>query len=242
MHKPIKAGSLALLIIPILLLYSCSNGQTQSGSSSLEARAFSEKLKQTENAVVLDVRTPKEFEKGHLEGAVNINISSRDFAARMEKLDKSQPVFVYCLSGSRSQSAAQWMSSAGFKEVYEMKGGLLRWRSVGLPEVFNPGASLSGMSKEQFYKLVDSDKLVLVDFYADWCAPCKKMEPYLTEISLDMKDKVAVIRINIDENEQLTQELNIYALPTLHLYQNLRLAWSNVGYIEKDDVVKQLKH
>jgi thioredoxin len=236
-----KNRFLLLLIFSILLLNRCSNGQTQTGLTSLDAKAFAEKLEQTSGAIVLDVRTPNEFKKGYLKNAININIASRDFKTKMFELDKSKPVFVYCLSGSRSVSAAEWMKSEGFKEVYEMKGGLLRWRAAGLPEIFNPSASLTGMSRKQFNQLIDSEKLVLVDFYADWCAPCKKMEPYLVEISQDMKDKLTLIRINIDDNQELAQELNIYALPTLHLYQSQQLAWSNVGYIKKDAVVKVLR-
>jgi thioredoxin len=79
-----------------------------------------------------------------------------------------------------------------------------------------------------------------VDFYADWCAPCKKMKPYLDEISTEMADKVVVLRINADDNKQLCKDLKIDALPVLHVYKNAVKTWTNVGFIEKADVVKQL--
>jgi thioredoxin len=97
------------------------------------------------------------------------------------------------------------------------------------------------MSKQQFDALLSSDKLVLIDFYADWCAPCKKMKPYLDEISRDMADKVVVIRINADDNQALCKELKIDALPVLQLYKNKTLSWTNAGFIEKAEVVKQLQ-
>ena len=97
------------------------------------------------------------------------------------------------------------------------------------------------MSMEEYNALLNSDKLVLIDFYADWCAPCKKMQPYLNEISIDMADKVRVVRINADENQALCKELKIDALPVLQLYKNKNLTWKNVGFIEKAEVVKQLK-
>jgi thioredoxin len=97
------------------------------------------------------------------------------------------------------------------------------------------------MSKQQFDALLLSDKLVLIDFYADWCAPCKKMKPYLDEISNDMADKVVVIRINADDNQSLCKDLKIDALPVLHLYKNKTPIWTNTGFIEKAEVVKQLK-
>jgi len=96
------------------------------------------------------------------------------------------------------------------------------------------------MTKAQFDALVNSDKVVLVDFYADWCQPCKKMEPYLNEISKEMADKVEVVRINADDNSQLCRELKVDALPYLHVYKNNKLTWSNMGFIGKEEVVKQL--
>jgi thioredoxin len=89
--------------------------------------------------------------------------------------------------------------------------------------------------------LLETNKLVLIDFYADWCAPCKKMKPYIDEISKEMADKVVVISINTDENQALCKELNIDAIPVLQIYKAKSLVWSNTGFIEKEAVVKQLQ-
>jgi thioredoxin len=97
------------------------------------------------------------------------------------------------------------------------------------------------MTLADFTKLTNSNKIVLVDFYADWCGPCKKMKPYLEEISKDMADKVEVVRINSDDNQELCKLLNIDALPTLQVYKKNKMTWSNIGFIEKAEVVKQLK-
>jgi len=145
------------------------------------------------------------------------------------------------LSGSRSTYAVSYMKSQGFKEVYELNGGMMKWRAASLPETTDKALASTGMSKQQFDNLLVTDKLVLIDYYADWCAPCKKMKPYLDEISRDMADKVVVIRINADENQALCKELKIDALPVLHIYKNKALIWNNTGFIEKEEVVKQLK-
>ena len=92
-----------------------------------------------------------------------------------------------------------------------------------------------------FDKLLAGDKIVLVDFYADWCAPCKKMKPYLDEIATEMDSTVTVIRINADDHKQLCQDLKIDGLPVLQVYKNKSLSWTNVGFIEKAEVVKQLQ-
>lgn len=81
---------------------------------------------------------------------------------------------------------------------------------------------------------------MLVDFYADWCAPCNKMKPYLDEISNDMAEKVVVVRIYADDNKQLCKELKVDALPVLQLYKNKALTWTNTGYITKEEVLKQI--
>ena len=221
-----------------VMLSSCSNAQ--SAKSNLSATEFSEKLKEMPNAPLIDVRTPEEFSKGHLSNAVNINWNGDDFQQQVSKLDKSKPVFVYCLSGGRSGSAASQMRADGFQQVYEMNGGMMKWRAANLPETTNTTTTSLGLTLEQFNAQLKSDKIYLVDFYADWCAPCKKMKPYLDEISTEMADKVVVLRINADDNKQLCKDLKIDALPVLHVYKNAVKTWTNVGFIEKADVVKQL--
>jgi len=223
------------------IMYSCGNAQNQA-ADKLEAVAFSEKIAQTPGAVILDVRTPDEYAKGHIKDAVNFNWNDPGFTKQVAKMDKSEPVFVYCLSGGRSAAAAKSMREQGFKQVYEMNGGILKWKAAGLPlqtDLKTPPAS--GMTMEQFEEAITSDKKVLVDFYAEWCAPCKKMKPYLDEIARDMADKVKVVRIDIDANPEIAKELKIDALPVLHLYQNKKMTWSNMGYIDKKGVLEQLK-
>lgn len=227
--------SIALLT---LLLASCSNGQT---ASSLTASEFATKMKELPDAPILDVRTPDEFSMGHLHNAVNYDWNGSQFDEQIKPLDKSKPVFVYCLSGGRSSAAASKMRAMGFKEVYEMDGGLMQWRSKNLPETTNNQVNSAGMTKQAFDALLVSDKFILIDFYAEWCVPCKKMEPYLTEISSELKNSVTVIRINADENQNLCKELGISAIPVLQVYKNRKMTWTNTGFIEKEEVMKHLK-
>ncbi|MBS1643182.1 MAG: thioredoxin fold domain-containing protein [Bacteroidetes bacterium] len=232
----------SLIVVFIILFSSCSNLQSQKTFISLSAKAFAEKVKQLSNAVILDVRTPQEFSKDHLINSKNIDWNENNFETEIEKLDKSKPVFVYCLSGGRSTAAAELMHKKGFKEIYEMDGGIMKWRAANLPETTNTATQTAALTKAQFNALTNNkNKMVLVDFYADWCGPCKKMEPYLKEIATTMVDKVVLVRINADDNQELCKELNIDALPVLHLYKNNSLAWKNLGYISKEDVLKKLE-
>jgi len=227
-----------------LLLLSDITTLSAQSSSNLNATSFSSKMKQIPNAQIIDVRTPGEFMQSHIENAININIASNDFQQKIATLNSNKAVFVYCLSGSRSSYAMNILKSMGFKEIYNLAGGMMQWRAANLSETTaNSGSKQTdqGLTLPQYRALLNSNKLVLVDFYADWCAPCKKMKPYLDEISFEMKDKVVVKRIDADANKVLARELKVDALPVLLLYKGNKLVWSYKGYISKEEVLKKLK-
>jgi thioredoxin 1 len=222
--------------------YSCSNGQTSTGKkTNLSAQEFEARIKEHKNPTILDVRTPGEYAKGYIEYAINYDWNGFDFNKQIENLDKTEPLFIYCLGGGRSSAAVEKLLSNGFEQVYELTGGITNWNAANLP-VVKPGASESkGMTRQQFEQSLNSDKLILVNFNAVWCAPCKKMKPYLEEISTEMADKVVVLRIDADENPELLKELNITSIPILQLYKNNEIIWEHSGYISKESVVEQLE-
>lgn len=219
---------------------SCSTGQRASDKSVLSAREFVQKITETEDAQVVDVRTQREFRNGHLENALNLDISGSQFRSQISALDKKRPVFVYCLSGVRSATAASTMRKMGYERVYEMPGGMVEWRAEGLPEESGEAAGSRGMTLQQYDELLAADKLVLIDFYADWCAPCKKMKPYLERIARESANKVVLVRIDADENPGLCRTLGVTALPTLRLYRNKVLTWDHIGFIDEAGVREQL--
>ncbi|MFD1315279.1 rhodanese-like domain-containing protein [Namhaeicola litoreus] len=87
----------------------------------------------TENEVIIDVRTPGEYESGHIQNAININVNDSDFKARIEKLNKNEKVYVYCKIGSRSNKAAKILAESGFSQVYDLNGGIISWQRANLP-------------------------------------------------------------------------------------------------------------
>lgn len=231
------------LLLITLVFGSCGNKKSENESLLLNPSGFLNKIKEKSDAIILDVRTSGEFREGHIENAQNFDIQSGDFLQKIAQLDKSKPIFVYCLSGGRSASAADEMRASGFKEVYELDGGMMKWRAAGMDEVKGENTEVQatgGMTKEMFENLLNTDKIVLVDFYADWCAPCQKMKPYIDEISSSMSQKVTVIRINADEHPAICQQLAVDALPTLKIFKNKALVWNSVGLVEKEEVLKQL--
>ena len=219
-----------------LFIISCSNGQN--ASKQLSAKDFKAKIEQTENAVILDVRTPSEFQKGGIKSAVNIDWNDNNSEASLLKLDKQKTYFVYCLSGGRSASAADFLRSNGFPNVYELNGGILSWRAAGYDEPSSE--TTSGISMEAYQKMYANDKIVLIDFYADWCAPCKKMAPYLEELKKEYAGKVEIIRIDADQNAELCKQLNINGLPVVYIYKSGTKTFEHLGFISKEDLVKEL--
>ncbi len=85
------------------------------------------------NSVVLDVRTPEEFAKGHIPGAKLIDFKATDFTAQIEKLDKSKRYLVHCAAGGRSAKAAEQMVKLGFPNVVNLDGGMKAWEAAGKP-------------------------------------------------------------------------------------------------------------
>lgn len=218
-----------------LLFISC-NGQSKKEFKNIKPEEFAQKINSTSQPQILDVRSPKEYSDQHLDNAVNINWNGDDFDKKVAELDKSKPVFVYCLSGGRSNKAATKLAELGFKEVYEMDGGIVKWNASGLAKKSN---ETIGMTLAEYEKLLVSDKKILINFYADWCAPCVKMKPYITKMQKDLKD-VIIIRLDADANKSLLTELKIEELPTLLLYENKEVKWRHSGFISEDDLTKKL--
>ena len=96
----------------------------------LSPNEFASAMKAHPKAILLDVRTPEEFESGHLPGALNIDIRGYDFHEQIETLDPNTSYFVYCRSGARSTSACKFMESKGFEEVINLQGGILAWEGA----------------------------------------------------------------------------------------------------------------
>jgi thioredoxin 1 len=217
-----------LLAITVLGLQFCAQGQ--GGKKVLDAKSFSEALAKTPDALVLDVRTPEEFAGGHLNKAVNVDWNSGGFDAWSKKIDKEAKIFVYCLSGGRSGSAGAALRQAGFQHVSEMEGGIMKWKAAGLP-LSGEGSGPRGIQKEEYEKQLHAgNQVVLVDFYAPWCGPCKKMKPELEKLEKENAAALKVVRIDADQNPDLSKELKVDALPVVLIYKEGQLQKRLEGY------------
>lgn len=136
--------------------------------------------------------------------------------------------------------AADRLKQLGFTQVYDMNGGMMKWRSAGLPVAGGAAVANKGMDRKEYNALLNDNRVVVVDFYAPWCGPCKKMAPYLDELSKSQASKLKIVRINTDEHLSISNELKVDALPTIYLYKNGKKIWEHVGYISKEDLMKQV--
>jgi len=127
-----------IYILIILLLVSCF-------SESIESKVIQDiipldfnKLINTEEGIILDVRTLDEVNEGHIRNAINIDFYASDFTAKLNLIRKDVPIFVYCRSGNRSAKAAQKMKELGFDKVFNLLGGFNEWKlnnlKIVLPE------------------------------------------------------------------------------------------------------------
>jgi len=231
-----KLLSKFLIVFISISIFSCK-GQTSKNVINTDPKSFSEKITATPNAQIIDVRTPQEFAGGHIDKAINIDWLGDNFEANVQKLDKTKPVFVYCKTNNRSQIAAKKLEELGFKTNYNMQGGLLKWDAEGLSK---PTDKIIGVCSQEYAELLNTDKKVLVDFYAEWCAPCKKMAPYLIKMQNDMKGKMPIVRLDADKNKTLVTELKLDSLPVVILYENGKEVWRNTGFISEEDLKKHL--
>jgi len=233
MEKIYRSG----LIFLMVALFSCGTGEAQK-SVSLGPQEFEKHLASGGERILLDVRTPGEFGERHLTGALNIDYNGADFNSRIGNLDKTQPVYVYCLSGGRSAAAAQTLTDIGFTKVYEMKGGISRWIAENHPveaENYNPN---KGMSLQELQAMINAaqDSIVLVDFNAAWCAPCKKMKAFMPALIKECSGKLKVIYVDYDNNPQLVSAMKVASIPALMLFQNGIEMRRYAGFVPQEDL------
>ncbi|MFT3795551.1 thioredoxin domain-containing protein [Flavobacterium sp.] len=227
---------ISALLLVCLLFVNC-NGQNAKSVENISPKNFAEKLKNDPEAQLLDVRTPEEFAGGHIGNAVNVDWNGGNFEAKAATYDKTKPVYVYCKIGGRASKAANKLSEMGFTKIYNLEGGILKWDAERLSA---PGDKIIGMCSQEYGDLLKSDQKVLVNFYAPWCEPCKKMAPYMEKLGENYKGQLTVSRLNADENKTLTREMKIDTLPVILLYENGKVVWQHSGFISEEELKKHL--
>lgn len=126
-------ATLRLVAVAVLLLM---GGCLEQDDRLLDPAAAVEIMRQNKDNpafVILDVRTEQEFRQGHIEGAALLDYYAPDFRERFAELDRDATIFMYCRSGNRSSHVLKMADDLGFRDVYDLRGGILAWREAGLP-------------------------------------------------------------------------------------------------------------
>ena len=118
-----------VVIVTVLL----AGFTVQAQVKTVSPKEFLQHLKEDKSVVLIDVRTPEEVERNHLAGAINVDYNSSDFKKKMAELDKTKTYMVYCGSGIRSGKSVNVMKDLGFKNIFNLDGGIKAWKAEGFP-------------------------------------------------------------------------------------------------------------
>jgi rhodanese-related sulfurtransferase len=124
-------------------------------------------IQENPNFVIIDVQTPEAFAQEHIENAVNLDYGSQGFRDELDKLDKNKIYLIYCRNGTQSRSALDMMAELGFKEVYNISGGLNQWKEVGLATIQIPAQISESITAQEAFSLIqenqDNQNFVIID-------------------------------------------------------------------------------
>lgn len=235
MHKKMKniISKIILFTIVYLGFYSFSHAQV------LSVEVFEKKYSESTGAQLIDVRTSGEYGGGHLPKATNIDYRGADFQEKIKTLDKTKPVFVYCLSGGRSAAATEALRKSGFSQVYDLQGGYLKWTTKmkpieGSKEVSNSKA----ISDTELESMLSQHSVVILDFFAPWCGPCIKMMPAVEKLSEEYKGKVLIVKVDADANRAILTKYHIDEIPTFLIFKGGTQKMRAIGYQEESALKK----
>lgn len=216
-----------ILFTLVLFTFSCTSAQTAMSVDEFQ------KMADQPGAQILDVRTIGEYNTGFIKNTLQADWNNKQqFFDRTQHLDKTKPVYVYCLSGARSNAAATALREKGFNAI-NMEGGLTAWKKAGKP--LEGVTETNKMAESDYTKMTMQAKLVLIDFGATWCPPCKKMEPVITNIRNSMGGKISVSYVDGGVNTDLMNTYKVEALPTFIIYKGGKEVWRKQGIVSQDE-------
>ncbi|MBD0823980.1 thioredoxin [Aestuariibaculum marinum] len=92
-----------------------------------------------------------------------------------------------------------------------------------------------------FSEIINQDKPVLVDFFAEWCGPCKMQSPILKDVKEELQDQVSIIKIDVDKNQSIATKFQVRGVPTLMIFKNGKQLWRQSGVLQKNDLISLLQ-
>ena len=228
----------ALLFLIIIFFISCSNKNTlvyeKTDILSLD------KILNDTDIIILDVRTSEEINAGYIPNSTFIDYYDKNFENKINLIDSSKKIYTLCKSGGRSVKAAEILSKNGFRNVYNLEGGFMRWKANKMPYdinlVNNDSSNTDQISEISLDSLIENNTNTLIYISTKWCSPCKKMEPIIDKL-VDNNSSLKVIKIDLDANTYAQERFDVKSLPALVLYENNSVVWRKNGIIAYDDLI-----
>lgn len=226
-------------IIIILFLTVGSNGQKYKAFENLNSKEFKEKLSK-ESGILIDVRTLNEYKSQHIKDAGQLNFYALDFKKKLLLLPKDIDVLLYCNTGYRSRIAANILMKNGYLNVYNLKSGIMDWNLHNYPTITDTNIKKDEKNKMDyagFVDLINANNLSLIDFYAPWCAPCRKMMPMIDSLKTEFHGKVHIEKINTDTSKDLVKKIKVKSVPYFVLYQDGDKVFEHYGNISRKELL-----
>ena len=228
----------ALLFLIIIFFISCSNKNTlvykKTDILSLD------KILNDTDIIILDVRTSEEINAGYIPNSTFIDYYDKNFENKINLIDPSKKIYTLCKSGGRSVKAAEILSKNGFRNVYNLEGGFMRWKANKMPYdinlVNNDSSNSDSISEKSLDSHIKNNTNTLIYISTKWCSPCKKMEPIIDKL-VDNNSSLKVIKIDLDANTYAQERFDVKSLPALVLYENNSVVWHKNGIIAYDDLI-----
>ena len=95
--------------------------------------------------------------------------------------------------------------------------------------------------KSNFNSIINSETPVLVDFFAEWCGPCKALAPILKDVKAEMGDAVKIVKIDVDKNQPLAAQYQVRGVPTILLFKNGKQVWRQSGVLQKQEIINRIR-
>lgn len=225
------------VFLALIVLISCAE---KTGVKQVNPIEFYELIKKP-GGVLLDVRTNMEFKNGHISNSGQLNYYSFDFKNNLLLLPKTEPIYLYCNTGYRSDRAARFLVENGYKNVYNLQHGIMDWELQNLPVELAPDAkpdTENKMDVSDFENLLQSKENVFIDFYAPWCGPCRKMMPMVDSLKVEFHPDIQILKINVDASKKLAKELKLKGVPYLAFYKNGKLIYSKNGVVGREELIR----
>ena len=98
--------------------------------------------------------------------------------------------------------------------------------------------TINTVKMSNFNSIIKSEKPVLIDFFATWCGPCKMLGPILKEVKDSLGDRISILKIDVDKNQQIASQYQVRGVPTMILFQNGKQLWRQSGVLNKEEIIK----